>query len=63
VSVLSEYERRERELLESPATWIPGLLAALVEMAVKRRVWQEDGLVQFVQRIVDRLKGEGETDG
>jgi hypothetical protein len=58
MTALSEYRRRERELRESPATWIPGLLSALVETAVKKEVFREDGLVEFVQRGVDRLKGD-----
>ena len=53
------FTRQERELRESPATWIPALLVALVEAAEEKEVFVEGGLVRLVEKtIVEVAKKE-----
>lgn len=50
------YDQLKKEIETAPVTWIPSLLRAAVETAIKNRVFVEAGLLKFVTRIVDSMK-------
>lgn len=50
------YEQLKTEIESSPDTWIPGLLRAVVERAIKGKVFVPGGLERFVSRVVEHFK-------
>lgn len=48
------YEEIKAAIESAPTTWIPGLLRAAVEAAIKKSVFVPGGLVRFVTSIVER---------
>ena len=49
----TRFTRQERELRESPATWLPALLRTVVETAEEKEVFQEGGLLSFVKVVLE----------
>lgn len=47
------YDDIKREIEGAPATWIPGLLRAAVEAAIKNGVFVAGGMEKFIARIVE----------
>lgn len=46
------FNRQERELRESPSTWLPALLRTVVETTAERKVFKE-GVLRFVEIILE----------
>ena len=52
------YTELETQLQTAPLTWLPGLLYTLVATCVRRRVYQEGGLVIAVMRAQQIAEAE-----
>lgn len=47
------YDDVKGEIERAPATWIPGLLRAAVEAAIKNNVFVAGGMERFVARVIE----------
>ncbi len=52
----SRYERIEQDIRGLPPTWIPALLATLIETAEKKEVFREKhGISKFTENVLGRI--------
>jgi hypothetical protein len=56
--VPTQYEQLFASLNDLPTTWIPALLALMVQEAERKHVFTETGLVDFVTRARDKAREE-----
>lgn len=40
-----------KAIREAPITYLPALIAVVIEEAVKRKIFLRDGLIKFVERV------------
>lgn len=52
------YTELEQQLKQAPLTWLPGLLYTLVTECVRRRVFQDGGLIRAVTRAQQTAEDE-----
>jgi hypothetical protein len=53
---LTDYEKLEAAVRDLPMTYVPGILAALIERGLMVGVFKDKDPVPFVQKVTDRLK-------
>lgn len=51
------YDEIKKEIEGAPATWMPGLLRAAVEAAIKNGVFVPGGLERFVATVIKGTRG------